>query len=79
MPLPAWEAGGRRTSVMGGTMLAIPKTTRDVDAAWAFAKELYLSPELAQELFETNHIISPAVALWDEPYYAAKEPYFSDQ
>lgn len=79
MPLPAWEAGGRRTSVMGGTMLAIPKTTRDFDAAWAFAKELYFSPELAQELFETNHIISPAVALWDEPYYAAKEPYFSDQ
>jgi arabinosaccharide transport system substrate-binding protein len=79
MPLPAWEEGGRRTSVMGGTMIAIPKTTRDFDSAWAFAKELYLSPVLAQKLFESNHIISPAVDLWDESYYAVKEPYFSDQ
>lgn len=79
MPMPAWEEGGRRTSVIGGTMIAIPKTTRDFDSAWAFAKELYLSPSLAEQLFETNHIISPVVDLWDEPYYAAKEPYFSGQ
>lgn len=79
MPLPAWEEGGRRTSVMGGTMIAIPKTTRDFESAWAFAKELYLSPELAQKLFESNHIISPMTSLWDEPYYAVKEPYFSNQ
>jgi len=79
MPLPAWEEGGRRTSVMGGTMIAIPKTTSDFESAWAFAKELYLSPDLAQKLFESNHIISPRIDLWDEPYYAAQEPYFSDQ
>lgn len=79
MPIPAWERGGRRTSVIGGTMIAIPKTTRDFDSAWTFAKELYLSPDLAQKLFETNHIISPVVDLWNEPYYAVKNPYFSDQ
>lgn len=79
MPLPAWQDNGRRTSVMGGTMIAIPKTTRDFDAAWSVAKELYLSPDLARKLFESNHIISPRVDLWDEPYYAAKEPFFSDQ
>jgi len=79
MPLPAWEPGGRRTSVMGGTMIAIPKTTRDFDSAWAFAKELYLSPKLAEDLFTSNHIISPIVDLWDEPYYAAEQPYFSGQ
>lgn len=79
MPMPAWEAGGRRTSVMGGTMIAIPKTTQDFDAAWSFAKELYLSPDLAKQLFESNHIISPIVSLWDEPYYAVNEPYFSNQ
>ena len=79
MPLPAWEEGGRRTSVMGGTMIAIPKTTRDFDSAWAFAKELYLSPVLAKKLFESNHIISPRLDLWDEPYYAVKEPFFSGQ
>ncbi len=79
MPIPAWEPGGRRTSVRGGTMLAIPRTTRDFDAAWAFAKELYLSPDLARELFVTNHIISPIMDLWDEPYYAERSAYFSGQ
>jgi len=79
MPIPAWEPGGRRTSVMGGTMLAIPKTTRDFDTAWAFAKELYLSRDLAKQLYETNHIISPVVSLWDEPFYKKPQPYFSNQ
>ena len=79
MPLPAWEPGGRRTSVRGGTMLAIPKTTENFEAAWTFAKELYLSPDLARELFESNHIISPLVDLWDEPYYARRSDYFSGQ
>lgn len=79
MPLPAWEPQGRRTSVMGGTMIAIPRTTRDFETAWSFAKELYLSPDLAEKLFESNHIISPAVDLWDKPFYAVKEPYFSGQ
>ncbi|MEM6504784.1 MAG: extracellular solute-binding protein [Planctomycetota bacterium] len=79
MPLPAWKEGGRRTSVRGGTMIAIPKTTRNFESAWAFAKELYLSPKIAKKLFESNHIISPMTDLWDEPYYAVEEPYFSGQ
>ncbi|MEM9415101.1 MAG: extracellular solute-binding protein [Planctomycetota bacterium] len=79
MPIPAWEPGGRRTSVRGGTMIAIPKTTSDFDAAWTFAKELYLSPDLARELFISNHIISPMMDLWDEPYYAEPSAYFSGQ
>lgn len=79
MPIPAWQAGGRRTSVMGGTMIAIPKTTENFDDAWAVAKELYLSPELARKLFESNHIISPVKSLWSESYYAAEEPFFSGQ
>jgi len=79
MPMPAWEEGGRRTSVMGGTMLAIPKTTRDFDTAWTFAKELYLSEDLAEQLFVSNHIISPVVDLWDKPFYQEKQPFFSGQ
>ena len=79
MPLPAWEEGGRRTSCIGGTMLAIPRTTRDFEAAWAFAKELYLAPELAEQLFETNHIISPVVELWDQDFYAQPIEYFGGQ
>ncbi len=31
MPLPAWEKGGRRTSVWGGTMLGMPRDAANPD------------------------------------------------
>ena len=79
MPLPAWEPGGRRTSVIGGTMLGISKTTEDFEAAWEFAKQLYLSKDLAEGLFETALIVSPVREFWDEPFYDEPQPFFNDQ
>lgn len=79
MPLPAWEKGGRRTSVQGGTMLGIPKATEDFEAAWDIAKYLYLSKDLAEELYNASFIISPITSFWDEPFYAEPSPYFSGQ
>ncbi|MEM1445117.1 MAG: ABC transporter substrate-binding protein [Planctomycetota bacterium] len=79
MPLPAWEPGGLRTSVKGGTMIGIPKSTEDFEAAWEMAKRLYLDPRLAQEMFEASNIISPVTALWDESYYHKPDPFFMDQ
>jgi arabinosaccharide transport system substrate-binding protein len=79
MPLPAWEKGGRRTSVIGGTMLGIPKTTRDFEAAWAFAKRLYLDRETHSKFFAQTTIIPPVKASWSDPIYSAPDPYFSGQ
>ncbi|MEO0513926.1 MAG: hypothetical protein AAF086_01350 [Planctomycetota bacterium] len=82
MPLPAWEPGGRRTSVRGGTMLGIPKETLDkgtFEKAWEFGKFLYLSEEVAQELFEASNIISPVKKYWDRPFYHQPDPFFMGQ
>lgn len=79
MPLPAWEPGGRRTSVWGGTMLGIAKTTQDLDSAWQFANHLYLSEELAEGLYKESGIISPVKSYWDRPFYDEPVPYFSGQ
>jgi arabinosaccharide transport system substrate-binding protein len=79
MPLPAWEKGGRRTTVMGGTMLGIPKRAKDFARAWQYAKYLYLSPELARALFRTTGIISPIQSNWTDPIYDEPSPYFSGQ
>jgi arabinooligosaccharide transport system substrate-binding protein len=79
MPLPAWEKGGRRTGVMGGTMLGIAKSSDDIEAAWEFAKHLYLDPKLAEQLYRTNSIISPVREFWDLPFYDEPDPYFSGQ
>lgn len=79
MPLPAWEKGGRRTSVIGGTMLGIPKATPDFEAAWAFAKRLYLDREMHAKFFAKTTIIPPVKASWSDPVFSAPDPYFSGQ
>jgi len=79
MPLPAWEPGGLRTSVWGGTMLTIPKNVPDFEACWEFAKHLYLSDELARVLYREGGIITPITAHWDDPVFDEPSPYFGGQ
>jgi len=79
MPIPAWEKGGLRTSVFGGTMLGIPKRAPDFQRSWEFAKHLYLSPELAKELYLKVNIITPVRSFWNDPVYDQPNPYFSGQ
>ncbi|MBZ0170998.1 MAG: extracellular solute-binding protein [Phycisphaerales bacterium] len=79
MPLPSWEPGGLRTSVWGGTMLTIPKGVSDFDACWEFAKHLYLSDELARELYRVGDIITPITSHWDDPVFDEPDPYFGGQ
>ena len=79
MPLPAWEPGGRRTSVWGGTGLLISKRTKHPELAWELAKFLYFTPEhLGQRFLETN-IIPPLKTAWDLPAFHQPNPYFSNQ
>ncbi|MFZ4574237.1 MAG: ABC transporter substrate-binding protein [Phycisphaerales bacterium] len=79
MPLPAWEKGGRRTSVWGGTMLGISKAAPNHDELWEFAKHLYLSPEISRKLFVEGDIISPVREFWNDPVYDQPDPFFGNQ
>lgn len=79
MPLPAWSRGGRRTSVLGGTMVGLTKASRHPDEAWDFAKHLYFAPETARRLYATYCIVSPIKANWALPCYDEPDPYFSGQ
>lgn len=79
MPLPAFEPGGRRTSVRGGTMLGFPKSSKQFERSWAYAKLLYTSPEVARDLYTMVDIISPVRSLWDDPVYDEPDPFFMGQ
>ena len=79
MPLPAWDTGGRRTSVRGGSMLGITRQTKHLKTAWAFAQKLYTSPDTAKRLFQTADIVSPIRKLWSKSFYDQPKPYFSNQ
>ena len=79
MPIPAWEKGGRRTSVAGGTMLGFNRRSEHFETCWEFAKELYFSPLLAEQMFRDTTIITPIKALWASPIFDTADPYFSGQ
>jgi arabinosaccharide transport system substrate-binding protein len=79
MPLPAWERGGRRTTTYGGTMLGIPKAGEDFEAAWRFAKRLYLDPETHASFFRDTNIIPPVRTSWNHPIFSQPDPYFGGQ
>lgn len=79
MPLPAWEPGGRRTSVWGGSGLAITKRGRDPELAWKFAQELYFNRgELGKRFADTN-IIPALKDAWDLPEFQQPNAFFSGQ
>lgn len=79
MRLPAWERGGRRTSVWGGTAIGVTKAAPDFEKSWAVAKHLYLSPQVAESLYRSTYIITPVKAHWRLPFYHEPDPYFSGQ
>jgi arabinosaccharide transport system substrate-binding protein len=79
MRLPAWERGGRRTSVSGGTAIGVTKSAPDFERSWAVAKHLYLSPKVAESLYRTTYIVSPVKAHWSLPFYHEPDPFFSGQ
>jgi arabinosaccharide transport system substrate-binding protein len=83
MPLPAWKPGGSRTSVWGGTMLGIPKAAasdpKRFEQLFAFAKHLYLSQDVARELYRKGGIVTPVKRFWSDPIYDQADPYFCGQ
>ncbi|WP_197457021.1 ABC transporter substrate-binding protein [Cephaloticoccus capnophilus] len=79
MPLPAWERGGRRTTINGGTMIGINKRAEHIEQAWELAKHLYMSAELAEQSFRENSLITTVKALWSLPIYDEPEPYCGGQ
>ncbi|MGJ8637464.1 MAG: ABC transporter substrate-binding protein [Phycisphaerales bacterium] len=79
MPLPAFEEGGRRTSVRGGTMLGFPKESVEYEQSWDTAVQLYTSPEIARDLYQMVDIVSPIRSLWSDPVYDEPDPFFMDQ
>lgn len=79
MPLPAWQPGGRRTSIWGGTGLAIPRATKDPELAWEFAIYAYYTPQYLGRRFTANNILPPLKEAWTLPELNEPDPYYSGQ
>ncbi len=79
MPLPAWEKGGRRTSVWGGTGLAITKQSRHQDLAWELLKFLYFNTNELGKRFASTNIVPPFKDAWTLPEFQAPNSFYSGQ
>ncbi len=79
MPIPAWEEGGRRTSILGSRMLGIPKTGHNIEESWDLVKKLYLDREVCRDRYLEGDAITPLMSLWDDPVFDQPDPFFSGQ
>lgn len=57
MPLPAFEEGGARGAVNGGTSIVIPELSENAEAAWEFAKFWLLTVEGRVASFESGQLL----------------------
>jgi arabinosaccharide transport system substrate-binding protein len=79
IPFPAWEPGGRRTSVWGGTGLAIARSTKNPALAWEFAKALYFDPASLGKRFVKTNILPPFKDAWSLPELKTPIDYYGGQ
>jgi arabinosaccharide transport system substrate-binding protein len=79
MPLPAWEPGGRRTSVWGGSGLAVTKNGHNPELAWKLAQQLYFTRGELGKRFKDTSIIPALEDAWDLPEFSQPNEYYSGQ
>lgn len=78
-PLPAWEPGGRRTSVWGGTGATIVATSPNADEAWRFLEFAMLSEEGNVRRYEMTNLFPPFIPAMSNERLLAEDEYFSNQ
>ena len=79
MPLPAWQAGGRRTSTWGGTMIGMTGQSTQQELAWEFMKFVYFDTGSLANRYRATTIIPPLKRAWDDPVFDAPDPYLGSQ
>ncbi|MFO7633953.1 MAG: extracellular solute-binding protein, partial [Caldilinea sp.] len=77
--MPAWEAGGTRTSCWGGTGCCIVKTSPNVEEAWNFMQNSMLSTEGNVRRYEMTTLFPPFIPAMDDPRLHNPDEYFSGQ
>jgi lactose/L-arabinose transport system substrate-binding protein len=76
--LPAWEAGGNRSSNNGGSFLSISSQCKDPDLAWKVIEFILLSKEGMLNNAKNYDVFSLFKPIWDDPSLLTPDPYYSD-
>ena len=78
MPLPAVTPGGSRTSTVGGTMIGIPKQSKNPDLAWEAIKFLYYDNAARAERFRETRVLPALKTCWSNPAISQPEGFIAD-
>jgi arabinosaccharide transport system substrate-binding protein len=79
MPLPAFRAGGRRTSTWGGTMIGITRKCPDKELAWKLVLHMYTNAEDLGRRFGDLNILPPFKDAWRQGAFHEPRAYWGNQ
>src|SRR5581483_1676294 len=78
-PMPAATKGGVRAASWGGSSLAIPASTKNPEAAWAYVQYALATPEGQVSMLKSRGLVPSLLAALDDPYVKAPQPYWGNQ
>src|SRR6266536_6524040 len=73
-PLPAWQAGGPRAGVMGGSSFVIPAKAKNPELAWRLYEHLVFSKEGYTAVYEPNDVYPGGLNTSIPSYLPALDP-----
>jgi lactose/L-arabinose transport system substrate-binding protein len=79
MAIPAVAKGGSRASNLGGSTLAIPAKSKNVDAAWAFIEYSLATKEGQNTMIKQFGIWPSYIPAYTDPFYTAPQAYFNNK
>jgi len=77
--MPAWEEGGVRASMGGGSTYFIPNDSANPEAAWAFIEYFALNTENQVAQYEYSDYFPTLLPTYEASLFSEGDPYFGDQ
>ncbi len=77
--LPAWEEGGQRSAMGGGSAYVIPQESANPDAAWAFIEFMALNEENQLAQFAYSDYFPALNTTYDDPLFAQEDTFYGNQ
>lgn len=77
--LPAFEKGGNRAANLGGSSWMIPSSSKNVDAAYAFAEFFATSPEVQAIAMEKHGLFPSLLSTYSSEIFQSDVEFFGGQ
>jgi len=77
--MPAWEKGGTRASMAGGSAYFIPTDSSNPDAAWAFIEYMNLTTENHVQVYAYSDYFPALTSTYDDPLFQEADDYFGGE